>query len=105
VAALIPLGYWGLRAGQTGWTRITEELLVLASRGGLTVATLACVLIGSPLTDSPAAVGVLVIAASSISALLIYLIARDLLDQRTALYALVLAILVPGSCTSCLSST
>lgn len=48
------------------------------------------------LTDSPAVMGVLVIAVSSLSALLIYLIARDLLDHRAALYALVLSIIVPG---------
>ncbi|WP_144127931.1 hypothetical protein [Catellatospora sichuanensis] len=48
-------------------------------------------------TDSAQAMGVMIIAVSSISALLIYLIARDLLhDPRTALYALALAVLVPG---------
>lgn len=48
-------------------------------------------------TDSAQTMGVMIIAVSSISALLIYLIARDLLhDPRTALYSLALALLVPG---------
>jgi hypothetical protein len=47
-------------------------------------------------TDSPTGAGVLIVLVSSLSALLLYLIARDLLDARTALYTLVLAILVPG---------
>ncbi|MBV1851216.1 glycosyltransferase family 39 protein [Catellatospora tritici] len=48
------------------------------------------------LTDSPAAMGVLTVAASSLSCLLVYLLAAELLDHRTALYALALSILVPG---------
>ncbi|GHJ46898.1 hypothetical protein Cs7R123_42400 [Catellatospora sp. TT07R-123] len=48
------------------------------------------------LTDSPTTMGVLTVAASTLSCLLVYLIAADLLDPRTALYALALSILVPG---------
>lgn len=47
-------------------------------------------------TGTPLGAGVLIVGVSSVSALLLYLIARDLLDPRTALYALVLAIVVPG---------
>ncbi len=45
---------------------------------------------------TPFGAGVLIVGVSSMSALLLYLIARDLLDPRTALYALVLVIMVPG---------
>jgi methylthioxylose transferase len=48
-------------------------------------------------TDSPEALGVLVVVLSNLGALFVYLITRDLLeDKRAALYALILYVFVPG---------
>jgi hypothetical protein len=49
------------------------------------------------LADSPAALGVLVIALATVGALLAYVVARDWLeDRRAGLFALVLYLVVPG---------
>lgn len=48
-------------------------------------------------TTSPAALGVLITALSAVTALLVYLVVREVLgDRRTALFALVLVLLLPG---------
>ncbi|WP_155371132.1 hypothetical protein [Catellatospora vulcania] len=48
-------------------------------------------------TTNPAALGILIMAVSSLSALLVYLVVREVLgDRRVALYALILCLLVPG---------
>ncbi|MDI1466006.1 glycosyltransferase family 39 protein [Catellatospora sp. KI3] len=53
-------------------------------------------LLGAVTTD-PGAQGVLVVAVSSLTALLVYAVAREVFDDhRTALYALILTLLMPG---------
>ncbi|GAB4056711.1 hypothetical protein [Catellatospora paridis] len=66
------------------------------ARSNMPGKTLLYHLLGT-LTTNPAALGILVVAVSSLCALLVYLVVREVLgDRRVALYALILCLLVPG---------
>lgn len=79
----------------TRFTDIVHELPQHA-RSNMPGKTLLYHLLGT-VSTSPAALGVLITALSSLAALLIYLIAREVLgDGRVAVYAMILCLLVPG---------
>ncbi|GAA1365676.1 hypothetical protein [Catellatospora chokoriensis] len=79
-------------------TRFEEIVHALPqhARSNMPGKTLLYHLLGT-VTTNPAALGIAVTAVSSLGALLVYLVVREVLgDRRVALYALILCLLVPG---------
>ncbi|MEU7819446.1 hypothetical protein [Catellatospora sp. NPDC049133] len=79
-------------------TRFEEIVHALPqhARSNMPGKTLLYHLLGT-LTTNPAALGIAITAVSSLAALLVYLLVREVLDdRRVALFALILCLLVPG---------
>ncbi|MEV4414894.1 hypothetical protein [Catellatospora sp. NPDC049609] len=93
--------FYGPSLRYTAYDYLTRYMDILPelpqhARSNMPGKTMLYHLLGT-VSTSPAALGILITALSCLAALLVYLIVREVLgDQRVALYAMILCLLVPG---------